>query len=327
MNYSVAIRTLGTNPDILRQELKSIFCQTILPEKVIVYIAQGYQRPDFTVGNEQYVWVKKGMVAQRALQYREIDSELLFLLDDDVEFAPDSAEKLIKALQENNADCVGVDTFRNHQMSVVSKIYAGVTNFVFPHLSERWAFKMHKNGSFSYHNNPVKDFYWSQSCAGPCSLWRKESLNKLHWDDELWLDNLGFAYGDDTVEFYKLYVNGGRLGIHFSSGVKNIDAKTASGIFQRDVKKFYVRSYASLLIWYRTIYMVLKQKREYVSAFIAWMFFAIKTIWLLLVNVMAGIVQLDARIPYYYIKGIMDGVTYAHSQDFRNIPSYLIKLP
>ena len=73
MTYSIAIRTLGTNPDVLCRELNSILRQTVQPEKVVVYIAKGYERPAFTVGNEEYVWVKKGMVAQRALRYDEID--------------------------------------------------------------------------------------------------------------------------------------------------------------------------------------------------------------------------------------------------------------
>ena len=84
MTYSVAIRTLGTNPTILKRELESVARQTVQPEKVVVYIAQGYERPAFTVGNEEYVWVKKEMVAQRALRYDEIDSDVVLMLDDDV---------------------------------------------------------------------------------------------------------------------------------------------------------------------------------------------------------------------------------------------------
>jgi len=37
-----------------------------------VYIAEGYDWSDFMVGREQYVWVKKGMMAQRIMPYDEI---------------------------------------------------------------------------------------------------------------------------------------------------------------------------------------------------------------------------------------------------------------
>ena len=81
MTYSVAIRTLGTAGDKFRQELESIKNQTIQPDKVIVYIAEGYPRPDFQIGKEEYVWVKKGMVAQRTLPYEEIKSDVIEIVN------------------------------------------------------------------------------------------------------------------------------------------------------------------------------------------------------------------------------------------------------
>ena len=95
MTYSVAIRTLGQNAVVLKRELESIARQTLQPEKVIIYIAHGYDRPTFQVGKEEYVWVKKGMVAQRALEYWEIGSDVILMLDDDVELADDSAERML----------------------------------------------------------------------------------------------------------------------------------------------------------------------------------------------------------------------------------------
>lgn len=53
----------------------------------------------------------------------------------------------------------------------------------------------------------------------------KASLLKIHLEDELWLDSLGFAYGDDELEFYKLHVNGGKLMVSFDGGISNLDAK------------------------------------------------------------------------------------------------------
>lgn len=50
MSYSIAIRTLGTAGDKFNRELQSIACQTLKPEKVVIYIAQGYARPTGTIG-------------------------------------------------------------------------------------------------------------------------------------------------------------------------------------------------------------------------------------------------------------------------------------
>ena len=83
MSYSVAIRTLGTSGEKYVRELVSIKELTIQPDRVVVYIAEGFARPSFQIGKEEYVWVKKGMVAQRALAYNEIDSEYILLFQKD----------------------------------------------------------------------------------------------------------------------------------------------------------------------------------------------------------------------------------------------------
>lgn len=44
MTYSIAIRTLGTGGDNYRRLLRSITAQTVQPERVVVYIAEGYAR-------------------------------------------------------------------------------------------------------------------------------------------------------------------------------------------------------------------------------------------------------------------------------------------
>ena len=323
MNYSIAIRTLGTSGEKFVRELESIKRQTVQPEKVVVYIAEGYNRPEYTIGKEEYVWVKKGMMSQRILRYDEIDSPLLLLLDDDIELAPDTVEKLIGAMEGNQLDCIAPDTFRNHKMSLIRKIYAGVTNLVFPHYSDKWAFKIHGNGSFSYNNNVKKDVYLSQSAAGPASLWKKDVFLALHLDDELWLERFGFPFGEDALTFNKLFKNGYRLGVHYNSGVKNLDGKSSSGAFQLNSRKFYVRSIASLLIWYRICFSpsYLSISRRIWAVFS----FSVKALWLLLVNTLAAIRLMRPQVIYYYLKGLCDGVKLIHSKDFQSLPNYVVR--
>ena len=322
MTYSVAIRTLGTSPALLT-ELESIHRQTVLPEKILIYIAEGYNRPEFTVGKEEYKWVSKGMVRQRALPYEDIESEFILFLDDDVDLAPDTAELLLNAADYYSADCVGADTFKNQDMLIKSKLFAAVTNLVFPRPNDRWAFKIHRNGSFTYNNNPKDGFYLSQSCAGPAWLCRRDVFLALHFEDELWLDNMGFAFGDDVLETYKLYKNGFKLGVYYGSGIKNLDAKSSSGVFQKGEKRFYVRSYATFVLWWRMIFDFKDQ--SVFSSLLSALSFGFKTAWLLLINTFAAILLRKIKIPYYYVKGIKDGWQFVHSDDYRRIPSYLIK--
>lgn len=316
MSYSIAIRTLGTSGEKFKRELTSITQQTIQPEKVVIYIAEGYDRPPFQIGREEYVWVKKGMVAQRALPYTEIDSDFILLLDDDVELKPDSVSILLNVAETENADVVGADTFKNQDMSLKSKVFAMMTNWVYPHYDRNWAFKMHSHCGFSYLNKPEKDYYLSQSCAGPASLWRKDTLLKLHLEDELFLDKLGFAFGDDLLEFHKVYINGFKLLVHYNCGIEHLDGKSSSAAYHSNEKKFYVRSKSSFILWWRTCFQVRSCK------ILVAIFFCIKILWLFVVNCISVFAFRNIRIPYLYVKGILDAWQFVHSPEYHQVPLF-----
>lgn len=322
-SYSIAIRTLGKSGDIFRRELESISTQTVKPEKVVIYIAEGYSCPDSSGGDFEYVWVKKGMVAQRALRYDEIQSDCILMLDDDVLLEPDTAEKMLKAMAENGVDAIGADVFQNHKMSLAHKVYSAVTNLVFPHWSKKWAFIVRRNGSFSYNNRPVRSFYLSQSCGGPAQLWKKDVWANLHIEDELWLESFGFPYGEDQVMTYKLFLNGGRLGVLYDAGVTNLDARSSSESFKKSPERIYIRTKAQFMIWYRCIYR--NGKDTPLSRLASAAAFGLKSFWLTFVMCAASVFKLDKSFIVNYMKGLRDGFRTVHSQEFRSIPSYLIK--
>lgn len=319
ITYSVAIRTLGTNVEVLRHELLSIVSQTVKPEKVIIYIADGYERPFFQIGKEEYVWVRKGMVAQRALEYREIDSDVILMLDDDVELAPDSAERMLKAMEEQGADCVAADTFKNQEMTLRQKLIAFISNGVYARGDDGWAFKLNRDGGFSFNRNPRNSFCLTETFAGPCWMVKKDVLKSVHLEDELWLDRMGFSYGDDAVESYKLFMNGFKCGVLYDSGVKNLDAKTSSGVYHKTEKKFYTRSYGMFATWWRMIYT--SRDKQWLSALL----FGLKAWWQLNLHVLLGIVKLNVRIPFNYMKGLKDAWAFVHSDEFKAIHPYIIR--
>lgn len=320
-SYSIAIRTLGTAGQKFREELESIAAQSVKPEKVVVYIAEGYPRPDFTVGQEEYVWVKKGMIAQRVLDYDDITSDVIFFLDDDVRLAPDSAEKLLRAMEMHHFDAIGVDIFRDHKMHLAAKIYSACSNIVLPHWSRKWAFLIHRNGSFSYLNNPRRDCYLSQSCAGPAWMIKKEIYDKLHFDHELWLDDLGFPYGEDALESYKIYRNGYRLGIHYNSGCTNLDAKTSSRAFKNSDTWLRNRTIATVALWWRMIY---QPATSLAAKSLAVVSFLVKITWLFVVFLLLSLAKFSLKPVTQYVNGLIDGRRYVKSSIFTKIPSYVI---
>ena len=316
--YSIAIRTLATNVEVLKSELGSIARQTMLPDKVVIYIAEGYERPSFQIGKEEYVWVKKGMVAQRALKYGEIDSGVVLMLDDDVELAPNSAERMLKSMEEHDADCVAADTFKNQEMTLRQKLLAFISNGVYVRGDDGWAFKQCRNGAFSFNGHPRTSFCLTETFAGPCWMVKKKVLKAVHFEDELWLDRMDFSYGDDAVESYKLFVNGFKCGVLYDSGVKNLDAKTSSGVYHKTEKKFYTRSYGMFATWWRMIYT--SRDKQWLSALL----FGLKVWWQLNLHVLLGIVKLNVKIPLNYMKGLKDAWAFVHSDEFKAIHPYII---
>lgn len=320
--YCVAIRTLGLAGNKFQQELDSIKQQTIPPQKILVYIAEGYKIPKETIGIEEYIYVPKGMIAQRALPYNEVDTEFILLLDDDVLLEPDFVEKLIKGIIENNGDCIAADVFKNQDMSVLSKLKAFATNLVYAHNDDNWAFKIHKNASFSYNSRPTKDVYRSQSAAGAASLWRTNVFRKIKFQDELWLDEYQFAYGEDLLLFYKMYVNGYNLLVHYDSGITHLDAQSSKEKYNNNPKKLFNRAKIWLLLWFRICYSTCTSNMQRLKAIIA---FSMKWIWGLLVHCLFSIYRFNYRPIVYYIQGSYQGLKTFKSIEFQNLPNYIIQ--
>lgn len=320
--YCVAIRTLGLAGEKFQQELNSLINQTIPPHKIFVYIAEGYNLPKETVGIEEYIYVAKGMISQRALPYNEIDTEFLLLLDDDILLEPNAVEKLIDGLVEYNGDCIAADLFKNHDMSFVSKLKAFATNLAYPHNDNYWAFKIHHNASFSYNNNPKRTIYCSQSAAGGASLWKTEVFKNIKFQDELWLENLGFAYGEDLLLFHKLYINGYNLLVHYDCGITHLDAQSSRSKYDQDPKKLLKRAQIWLLLWFRICYSPCKSNIQKIRAILA---FLTKVIWGFFIHCIYALYRFDYHPIIYYIQGNLLGIKTLKSNEFKSIPNFIIK--
>ena len=321
--YSVAIRTLGRAGSLYQRELDSLSRQTVQPEKIVVYIAEGYDLPKETIGREEYVYASKGMVSQRALDYKEITSEYILMLDDDVELAPNAVETLLTHIVEYGADCIAPDTFHNHRMTPIQKLYAVATNLVLPYSGGKTAFKIHSCGSFSYINSPGQGVYPSQSAAGPASLWSRRALLGIRYEDERWMDRFSFAYGDEMLFFYKLVVNGGSLMVDFSANVTHLDGKTSRNeTYLADPERFATRTMLLFIVWWRTIYS-LPTNSPLKKAYCALMF-ALKQLFCLISVIACALLGRSLRPVTGTLKGLKKGYEYVHSEQYRQVPEFLI---
>lgn len=255
MKYSAVIRTLGKGGTYYQKTLDSLMHQTLKPKSIIVYIAEGYPLPSETVGVERYVYVKKGMVAQRALSYNEVDTEFILFLDDDVYLPPTGVETLYHELQQYKGDVISPYVFYNHKKSIKDKIRLTVFGREVCRLfGNRWGFKVLPTAGFSYINNPKKAVYESQTNAGPCFLCRKEDFLHIKYEDELWLDEAPYAFPEDQVMYYKMYLNGFKILTSYDSGIVHLDAGSSTGSVDRTCKVIYSEYRNKLIFWYRLIY-------------------------------------------------------------------------
>lgn len=320
-SYCVAIRTLGTAGEKYLSTLKSAQSQTIPPKKILVYIAEGYDLPKETIGIEQYIYVKKGMVAQRALPYNEVDTEYLLLLDDDLSFPPDMVEKLYNGLCEYNADCISPNTFPNHKMTLFQKLLAAWNVFTLPMYSKKWAFRIRRNASYSYNNHPTKDIYLSQSAAGPCLLCKKSAYQEIHFEDELFLDMFKYPLGEDLLFSNKIFKNGYKLLVHYNTGIQHLSAK--SGHNRKQKEKDISAGEIDYLLWHRACYN-LKTNTTWDKILCFWSFFLkifIKFSFLLTGKTLKG----KPTESFYYVKGLLQGKQFTQSTEYKKIPNFILK--
>lgn len=312
--YCAAIRTLGTAGDKYYQTLLSLKQQTIPPKKILVYIAEGYPLPKETIGIEQYVYVKKGMIAQRALPYKEVDTEYILLLDDDLAFPSSMVEKLFGEMQKCDADVISPNVFPNHNMTVLQKLYSIFFVGTFPMKSNKYAFKIRKNGCYSYNNNPKKDVYLSQSAAGSCSLWKLNSFRSIHFEDEIYFDRFRYPLGEDQLLFYKAYLNGYKLLVDYNTGIQHLDGKAEHQTINK--QKLIDDTAILLLIWHRTCYQ--KEGVKCIPPILRKIFIMLCARLVLIIP--QGITPLACCV-----KGLVVGMKISKSQQYRSLHTFVLR--
>ena len=316
MRYSVVIRTLGKSGEMFAKTLESIYTQNIQPEKVVVYIAEGYSLPAERTVKEKYIFVRKGMVSQRALSYEEIKSEYILFLDDDVYLPTNGVEKLYENLVSQSADVIAPDVFPNYSRDKITKIKMALIGKSVARKDDGvWAYKALRNGGYSYNEYPHAPVLLSQLNAGPCFFCRKEVFLSIHFEEEMWLDKTPYALPDDQVMFYKFFKLGYKVLTAFDTGIIHLDAGSTIKATSCKIQSVsYSESRNKLIYWHRFIYvpdknniiMLLLDVICFLSANIVRMF-------LMLVKLRIG--ELKS-----WIKGVSDGISYIKSNEYKQLP-------
>lgn len=236
--YTAVIRTLGKAGEKYQALLNSLIRQSHKPDSIIVYLAEGFPIPKETVHKEKIVYVPKGMVAQRALRYEEVKTEWILFLDDDMAIENFGVERILRDTIKCNADVCAIDGFPHHTLSLKKKLGMILFLSCIPRLwgSDR-GYRLHWLDICIYNPNPVKSFGWSTLNSGNAFICKKKDFLKLHFEDDLWLDDAPYAFPEDKVMFYKMHLSGLKIITHFNSGFTHLDA--ASSLSDERLSKMY----------------------------------------------------------------------------------------
>lgn len=320
MEYTAVIRTLGKAREKYQHLLDSLLSQTIKPSAIIVYIAEGYDIPQETVGCEQYVYVKKGMAAQRALPYTEVATEWVLFLDDDVYLPADGVEKLYNAIVGYNADVVSPDVFDNASRTFPAELLMTVSGRMRARrFDQKWAYKVMHTAGYSYNKNPQKDVYLSQTNAGPCFFCRKKDFLKINFVDELWLDSLSYPIGEDMVMFYKMYCMGLKQLTIFNSGIVHLDAGTTLHSQEKERLLVYCDLKIKTVFWHRFIY-----KPEHLSLMRLWNILCL--IYVYVFSLAVSLLKGQLSILKIKSRAIRDAWKFIKSDDYQNLPLIIKQL-
>lgn len=318
MEYTAVIRTLGKGGENYQKLLYSLSNQSYAPVSIIAYIPKGFPMPEETIGKERYVHVKKGMVAQRALSYNEVTTEYILFLDDDVYLPPHAVETLYREMTEQNAQVISPCVFANHETGVRDKIRSTMFGREVCRLwGERWGYKVLKTAGFSYNNHPIKPVYESQSNAGPCFFCRKEDFLSIHYEEELWLDGVHYAFPDDQVMFYKMYRNGLKILTSFDSGIVHLDTSTTITDPEEKTERLIYSEYRNKLIfWHRFIFLPEKKLPQKVWAIAAILYaYGIQAVKYG-IEYMLG----SKCMPAAFKNGMADGWAFIRSDAYKALP-------
>lgn len=313
MEYTVAIRTLGKAGEKYQFLLDSLVKQTIKPTKILVYIAEGYPIPKETVGIEEYVYVKKGMVAQRALDYKEINSEFILFLDDDLQLGEDAVEKMYEGLVNNNLDVISPDIFRNNSRPFLNELMMRLSGRMKArYLNDEWGYKVMRTAGYSYRKHIKQDVYRSETNAGAAFLCRKSDFLKIKYKEECWLDAIPYSQGDDQAMYYKMHLSGLKVGTLYNHSFKHLDAGGNLNP-EKEKRLIYSDFWFKTIFWHRFIFSPEKKLFARILDCIAISYTFIFAIVISLIKFRNDIFQTKVR-------AIKDGINYIKSSEYKTLP-------
>lgn len=268
-SYSIYIRTLGKGGEKYTRLLRSIDAQTVRPAEVVVVLPIGYEPPEERLGYERFAYSEKGMVRQRLFAISDARTPYVLLLDDDVEFEPQYVEKMFATMKSAGAQCC-IPILKDESKSA-SKLKRAVNRFigceVYKNTNDNFFMKINRCGGFVVNTKLLPDVqYYSQTGHGSNCFAETKTLRDIHFEEELWLEDSGYALPDDQVMFYKIHKTGHKIAVCRDAYFCHLNAASTND-GRRYLKVAQAKAGNYLIFWYRFIYPYTKGSGKVLSIF------------------------------------------------------------
>lgn len=255
-SYSIYIRTLGKSGEKYVRLLHSIDVLTVRPAEVVVVLPIGYEPPKERLGYERFAFSDKGMVRQRIFAINDARTPYLLLLDDDVEFEPQYVEKMFATIKSSGAQCcipvLKDNSLRSSLVRRLAESFVGVATYKDTH--DKWYIKINRCGGLVLNSNMKPDVqYYSQTGHGSNCFAETKTLRDINFEEELWLEDSGYALPDDQVMFYKIYKTGHKIAVCRDAYFCHLNAASTND-GRRYLKVAQAKAGNYLIFWYRFIY-------------------------------------------------------------------------
>lgn len=254
--YSVYIRTLGKGGEKYERLLRSIDVQTVKPAEVVVVLPYGYEPPEEKLGYEQFAFSEKGMVRQRIFAINDAKTPYVLLLDDDVEFEPQYVERIFTTMKNAGAQCcipiLRDDSLRSSSIRRLVERFVGIATY--KNMHDDFYIRINRCGGLVLNDGLRYGVqYYSQTGHGSNCFAETKVLRNIHFEEELWLEDSGYALPDDQVMFYKLYLHGCKIAVCRDAYFRHLNAASTND-GRRYVKVAQAKASNYLIFWYRFIY-------------------------------------------------------------------------
>lgn len=321
VDYTIAIRTLGTAGEKYQKLLDSIKRLSVKPKKVLIVLPLGYEKPKERLGYEEFIFVSKGMIIQRMEALRYIDTEYVLFCDDDIEFEMDFVSKLSEPLLEKKAVCSSAALLEflppKGIKTVVSSMTGSACKMIFNRKS--MYIKILRSGGWSFNRFKKKNkskWLITESLPWTCFMISVDIMKKINFMDEYWLENTGYAAYEDRVMFYKMVLLGYKTVVRTDISYIHNDAQTSSE--GKRERLAYSGAYNHSVFWYRFIYDMENTVINKCIDWIAYKYWAFCSKGYHLIKILT---KRESRKTYeLFVQGIKDAEKFVKSVEYRQLP-------